>query len=388
MRRDVRLLGDLLGEVLRESGGQDLLDDVEQLRHAVIDARLAGAAAARTAAALDEIAAMVAAWPLDRAEASRARSPSTSTWPTWPRNITGSGRCGSGTRATSRARVAGRRGRQSSAPNRRAPARRPARPAAGAPGADRAPDRGPPPRGGHRAAPHQPTSSTAWTTTRHGAASGPRPGAGCARRSTCSGAPRRCGSGHRPARRGAHRDGRLRRDAVPRGARPSTARWTTRWASAAAAGRPGAGGPAFLRFGSWIGGDRDGNPFVTAEITSEAAVIQAEHVLRALENATTRIGRALTLHAETAPPARALGRALEARRAAHPDLLAGAWPALAAASRTGVPALRAQRLRATRPAPRRPRLPAAAEFLADLRLVQDALAEAGAPGRRSASCST
>ena len=44
MRRDVRLLGDLLGEVLRESGGQDLLDDVEQLRRAVIDARLAGAA--------------------------------------------------------------------------------------------------------------------------------------------------------------------------------------------------------------------------------------------------------------------------------------------------------------------------------------------------------
>ena len=39
MRRDVRLLGDLLGEVLRESGGQDLLDDMERLRHAVIDAR-------------------------------------------------------------------------------------------------------------------------------------------------------------------------------------------------------------------------------------------------------------------------------------------------------------------------------------------------------------
>ena len=34
MRRDVRLLGDLLGEVLRESGGQDLLDDVERLRRA------------------------------------------------------------------------------------------------------------------------------------------------------------------------------------------------------------------------------------------------------------------------------------------------------------------------------------------------------------------
>ena len=39
MRRDVRLLGDLLGEAIRDIGGQDLLDDVERLRHAVIAAR-------------------------------------------------------------------------------------------------------------------------------------------------------------------------------------------------------------------------------------------------------------------------------------------------------------------------------------------------------------
>ena len=39
MRHDVRLLGDLLGEILRESEGEDLLADVERLRHAVIGAR-------------------------------------------------------------------------------------------------------------------------------------------------------------------------------------------------------------------------------------------------------------------------------------------------------------------------------------------------------------
>ena len=55
--------------------------------------------------------------------------------------------------------------------------------------------------------------------------------------------------------------------------------------------------PAFLRFGSWIGADRDGNPFVTAAVTEQTARIQADHALRALENATTRIGRSLTIDA-------------------------------------------------------------------------------------------
>ena len=38
MRHDVRLLGDILGEVIRDSVGDELLADVERLRHAVIDA--------------------------------------------------------------------------------------------------------------------------------------------------------------------------------------------------------------------------------------------------------------------------------------------------------------------------------------------------------------
>src|SRR5215510_4223124 len=66
MRRDVRLLGDLLGEAIRDTGGQELLDDVERLRRAVIAAR-AGAEPADGAAA-SEIAALVAGWPLGRAE--------------------------------------------------------------------------------------------------------------------------------------------------------------------------------------------------------------------------------------------------------------------------------------------------------------------------------
>src|SRR5262249_57533255 len=68
MRRDVRLLGGLLGEVLRESGGQGLLDDVERLRHAVIAARRADSPPP-DGAAPREITELVAAWPLERAEA-------------------------------------------------------------------------------------------------------------------------------------------------------------------------------------------------------------------------------------------------------------------------------------------------------------------------------
>ena len=38
--------------------------------------------------------------------------------------------------------------------------------------------------------------------------------------------------------------------------------------------------PAFLHFGSWIGGDRDGNPFVTADITAKAARYQSREVIK------------------------------------------------------------------------------------------------------------
>ena len=74
-----------------------------------------------------------------------------------------------------------------------------------------------------------------------------------------------------------------------------------------ALGRPA---PAFLRFGSWIGGDRDGNPAITAEVTAETMAIQSEHALLALEAVTNRIGRSLTADIETTPASIALRRRL------------------------------------------------------------------------------
>lgn len=48
------------------------------------------------------------------------------------------------------------------------------------------------------------------------------------------------------------------------------------------------------RFGSWVGGDRDGNPSVTPEVTRAAARLQRRAVLRRYRTAVEALGRALS----------------------------------------------------------------------------------------------
>ena len=126
-----------------------------------------------------------------------------------------------------------------------------------------------------------------------------------------------------------------------------------------ALGRPA---PAFLRFGSWIGGDRDGNPNVTAQTTTEAMAIQSEHALLGLEAVANRVGRSLTVDVETTPPSAALRRRLgRASREPHRELLLDV----------------ARRIRATR-LEQADAYRCAEDLLADLRVVHDSLAAAGA----------
>ena len=119
----------------------------------------------------------------------------------------------------------------------------------------------------------------------------------------------------------------------------------------------------FLRFGSWIGGDRDGNPAITADVTAEAMAIQSEHALLALEAVASRIGRALTVDTATTPPSRELRRRLRRVSAEpHREFLLDV----------------ARRIRATRLDEKSLAYRSATELIDDIQVVRESLAEAGA----------
>src|SRR5215469_5915941 len=397
MRRDVRLLGEILGQVIRESHGQDLLDDVENLRRRVIDARRHDSAdgnhaAADGAAADDHAATLVASWPAARAEeVARAF-----TVYFHLANL-----------AEEHQRIRALRDR----------------------------DSGTEPVRESLAAAMESLDSTvgaaarAWLLTRLEVHPVLTAHPTEARRRAVTEALRRisaqldlldsteaAASGRAEAlrrlreeidllwRTSALRSAPMRPlDEVRSGTAifdetlfrlaPSVYRSLDRALLGEQSGAVPPAAPAFLQFGSWIGADRDGNPAVTAGVTEQTANIQADHALRALENATIRIGRSLTIDAGlldvhpvpdgTAGPApsyTALVAALGAARQAHAALVGDLISHAPGEPFRAFLLYAAQRLQATRlgPAAPVPGYASAAEFLADLRLVQRALNEAGA----------
>ena len=70
--------------------------------------------------------------------------------------------------------------------------------------------------------------------------------------------------------------------------------------------------PVMLRFGSWIGGDRDGNPFVTPEVTRAALQLARGHLLLYYQRQLDRIIDLLTSSAQQRPVSDALLERLRA----------------------------------------------------------------------------
>src|SRR5580700_7641297 len=372
MRRDVRLLGDILGEVIRDSDpktGPDLLADVERLRHAVIEARDQERRAGDPAG--DAIAALVASWDLDRAEqVARAF-----TVYFHLANL-----------AEEHQRIRQLRERDAGP--------EPVRESLAAAVTELTRDGGPAYLGELR---------VHLVLTAHPTEARRRAVVAVLRRISellsITDDERAGAAEHAEARRGLRenidllwRTSQLRVKAMDPidevrtvmtafdetlfRVVPAVYRELDRALSETAGDRQPV--PAYLRFGSWVGADRDGNPFVTAQVTRETATIQADHILRALEAATARTGRALTVHEATTPPSAGLRRALAAAAAAHPELLAE----IAARSpqepyRTYL-LYAAQRINATRMRNADLAYLGPDVFLNDLRVVQESLAAAGA----------
>ena len=178
------------------------------------------------------------------------------------------------------------------------------------------------------------------------------------------------------------------REAEGRARRPAGDRATADDPPATDTGRTGtrpAQVPSFLEWGTWIGGDRDGNPNVTAEVTLQAARIHADHILHGLEAVATRLSHTI---AASVPQARLPAR-LRTRLSEDADEL----PETARTLRQRFPdepyrqrlGAMAERLRRTRayltesPAPLAGRYASPEQLAREVEELQEALAADGLP---------
>ena len=152
--------------------------------------------------------------------------------------------------------------------------------------------------------------------------------------------------------------------------------------SAADSGRSGTRPPRirpFVRWGSWIGADRDGNPFVTGEITEQTIRIHADHVLRGHEAVASRLMQTIAATTPSERVARALASRLGRDAEELPDIdrqLRRRFPDEPYRQRFGFIAERLRRTRAhltSAPSPQAGRYGGPDELDAELAELQSAL---------------
>ena len=51
-----------------------------------------------------------------------------------------------------------------------------------------------------------------------------------------------------------------------------------------------------LQFGSWVGGDRDGHPLVTAQVTKDSLLAMRQTALRIVDQKLVELSQALSMH--------------------------------------------------------------------------------------------
>lgn len=130
--------------------------------------------------------------------------------------------------------------------------------------------------------------------------------------------------------------------------------------------------PPFLTFGSWIGGDRDGNPFVTPEVTVEALKIMREAAMGFLEHRLTELAGRLSVSDMMVPPVGLLDPLLARYGEMFPELERQISVLNAGEPYRHVLTLMRERLRAARDYSGQGYLHAG-ELLEDLRLIEMSL---------------
>ena len=167
-------------------------------------------------------------------------------------------------------------------------------------------------------------------------------------------------------------------DATLADALPSVYRRLDDWLLGDAAGTTAPVVRPWARLGSWIGGDRDGNPNVTAEVTRAAAALASEHALAALEASARQVADGLTLDAGSAPASSALSALWQRQRALADTLTGGIAGESANEPHRRVLLVVAERIAATRRRDADLAYADAAALEADLLVVQRSLVAAGA----------